>query len=134
MHLSDARIRVTQLDHYRIVASHMSRDAALRWFADLYEGSRLAPEEFLLLSAEHPLDGGISRPSMKSMSCPDCGDKGEPGGCDECGRKRELTAEEKQFAEWDRQDAAKSACTVYARHMHVTCSLGTKGCTGYHGR
>jgi hypothetical protein len=67
------------------------------------------------------------------MNCPDCCDKGEPGGCRECGVERPMTADEREHAEFDRQDAAKSACTVYARHQG-TCSLGTKGCGSYHGR
>ena len=28
----------------------------------------------------------------------------------------------------------RSACVVYRRHMDVTCSMGTRGCCGYHGR
>ncbi len=67
--------------------------------------------------------------------CCVCDDKGKPGGCRECGVEREPTAEERQWAYEDRlREMAKTACTVYPRHMNVTCSLGTRGCTGYHGR
>lgn len=73
------------------------------------------------------------------MNCPDCCDKGTPGGCRECGVSREMTAQEREYAEYDRQDAARTApCQVYrltaANRPGMRCSLGTLGCSMYHGR
>ncbi len=56
-------------------------------------------------------------------------------------RTRPETAQDREYAEWDRQDAAKasaSPCQVYrltaASRPGMACSLGTAGCPLHHGR
>ncbi len=44
-----------------------------------------------------------------------------------------MTAQEREYAEYDRQDAAKAVCKVYATSS-ATCSHGTRGCPLHHGR
>ena len=67
------------------------------------------------------------------MNCLACGGKGMLKGCDCCGVSREMTDQERQYAEWDRQDEARKACQVYATST-ATCSHGTRGCPLHHGR
>ena len=52
-----------------------------------------------------------------------------------------MTAQEREYAEFDRQDAAKAAaspCTIYRLTAQsrpgMRCSLGTLGCGCYHGQ
>lgn len=42
--------------------------------------------------------------------------------CEHCARKSPPTKPD------------RLPCQVYARYPHVVCSLGTRGCVGYHGR
>jgi hypothetical protein len=72
---------------------------------------------------------------MGNDRCVDCCDRGMVGGCSGCGRERQPTAEELDWAFEDRRRAdAAVACHVYARHPNIVCSLGTRGCPLYHGR
>lgn len=69
-----------------------------------------------------------------ARDCADCADRGEPGGCESCGREREETANEAELAFWDRVRDAQAACKPSPRQDHFRCSLGTSGCRLYHGR